>query len=414
LSFLTATYTPRVIGSPGQTKNTSNIEHLSFCVSLQLSICRKNRPLLEGRVLFRKPVQYQAALPSRLLGRRSPSLTLLVLLVGVGCKHPSNTTTGSDRKSPVTASASASASVASAASVRANAVPSEAGALADAGLPSGSSVGAAPDAHRYRWLAADNLKFPAAVDSLQTRFPPPPGYQRVAVAPGSFAEWLRDLPLAAPSTPVLNNSGDTVFAGEDDYVAAVAAIDVGAGDLQQSADAIVRLNGEWLWASDKPDAISYRSATKLDMPFSRWAKGQRLLASGPNVFWVVKTKPHVPTYGDFRQYIDAVMLWTNNVSLATRAVHVSDPKQLSAGDFFLQTHGKGHALLVLDVAQKPTGERVALLGQALQSPAQSFHVIRLGHETAWFSMRPPNAVLTPRSDEFSWDELSRLEPKKED
>ena len=150
------------------------------------------------------------------------------------------------------------------------------------------------------------------------------------------------------------------------------------------------------------------------MPFSRWAKGQRLIPSGPNVFWVVKGKPKDPTYDDFRQYIDAVMLWTNNVSLATRATRVTDPKDLQPGDFFLQTRGKGHAILVLDLAQKPTGERVALLGQAMQSPAQSFHVIRLGRETAWFSMRPPNPVLTPRSDEFTWDELVQLEPKKEE
>ncbi len=40
------------------------------------------------------------------------------------------------------------------------------------------------------------------------------------------------------------------------------------------------------------------------------------------------------------------------------------------------------------------------------------HVMRLGRATAWFSMRPPNPVLTPRGDEFSWAELERLEPKK--
>jgi hypothetical protein len=334
-----------------------------------------------------------------------------LLLAGVSCKHAPKPEPQSDSKSPVTANASGAPSASSAPVASADAAATvDAGALPDAGAVAKNDA-AAPDAHRYRWLAADNLKFPAPVDSLQTRFPTPPGYQRVAVAPGSFAEWLRGLPLAAPGTPVVNNSGETVFSAEDDYVAAVVAIDVGAGDLQQSSDAIVRLNAEWLWASDKPDAISYRSASKLDMPFSRWAKGQRLIASGPNVFWVVKGKPRDATYNDFRQYIDSVMLWTNNISLATRAAHVEDPKDLTAGDFFLQTHGKGHALLVLDVAQKPTGERVALLGQALQSPAQSFHVIRLGKETAWFSMRPPSPVNTPRSAAFSWDELSRLEPK---
>jgi len=343
-----------------------------------------------------------------------------LLVAASGCKHEPKTDAIGAPKSSVTESALAASVVPGSPVARvpatgsADSAPSAAPAAApSANKPSGS----APDAHRYRWLGADNLKYPAPVDSLEARFPTPPGYQRVAVEPGSFGEWLRGLPLSAPGTPVVNNSGETVYPGDDPYVAAVIAIDVGAGDLQQSSDAVTRLHAEWLWANDKPDAISYRSASKLDMPFSRWAKGQRLLPSGPNVFWVVKGKPRDPNYNDFRQYIDAVMLWSNNVSLATRASRVSQPGQLTPGDFFLQTRGKGHAVLVLDVAQKPTGERVALLGQALQSPAQSMHVMRLGHATAWFSMRPPNPVLTPRGDEFSWSDLVRLapiEPKKED
>jgi hypothetical protein len=343
----------------------------------------------------------------------------------LGCHHEPKPSTEAP-KSPDTASAVASASAAPSATATPSAAVAASGSATAEASPSpsgsapGSSASAAPstggplDPHKYRWLSDENLKFPKPVDSLEARFPTPPGYHRVSNAPGSFGEWLRGLPLAAEGTPVLNNSGDTVFKADDDYVAAIVAIDVGAGDLQQSSDAVIRLHGEWLWASDNPDGISYRSASKLDMPFSRWAHGQRLIPSGPNVFWVVKGKPKDPTYDDFRQYIDAVMLWTNNVALATRAVHVADPKDLKPGDFFLQTRGKGHAIIVLDLAEKPTGERVALLGQALQNPAQSIHVIRLGHETAWFSMRPPNPVLVPRSDEFSWDELEHLDPKKEE
>ena len=349
---------------------------------------------------------------------RIASLSLLV--AAFGCKHEPKADAAAPKssvtESALGASAAPAASVAPstaapAASVGANVGSAGSGGEAESTKP---AAGPAPDARRYRWLGADNLKYPAPVESLEARFPTPPGYQRVAVGPGSFGEWLRGLPLAAPGTTVVSNTGDTVYPADDPYVAAVVAIDVGVGDLQQSSDAVTRLHAEWLWASDKPDAISYRSASKLDMPFSRWAKGQRLLPSGPNVFWVVKSKPKDPNYSDFRQYIDAVMLWSNNVSLATRATRVSEPAQLTPGDFFLQTRGKGHAVLVLDIAQKPTGERVALLGQALQSPAQSIHVMRLGHATAWFSMRPPNPVLTPRGGEFSWAELERLEPKKDE
>lgn len=340
---------------------------------------------------------------------------LSLLVAAFGCKHEPKVDAAAPKSSVTESAPLASAPVAAPTpSASSSSAPASSAAAGGEAESPNKKAESAPDARRYRWLGAENLKYPAPVESLEARFPTPPGYERIAVTPGSFGEWLRGLPLAAPGTPVVSNTGDTVYSGDDPYVAAVIAIDVGPGDLQQSSDAVTRLHAEWLWANDKPDAISYRSASKLEMPFSRWAKGQRLLPSGPNVFWVVKGKPKDPTYSDFRQYIDAVMLWSNNFSLATRASRVSEPGQLTPGDFFLQTRGKGHAVLVLDLAQKPTGERVALLGQALQSPAQSMHVIRLGQATAWFSMRPPNPVLTPRGDEFSWAELERLEPKKDE
>jgi hypothetical protein len=86
--------------------------------------------------------------------------------------------------------------------------------LATAGAGGGNG-NATADTHRYRWLGDDNLKYPAPVDSLEARFPTPPGYQRIALAPDSFGAWLRALPLAAPNTPVLSNSGDTVYPGDD-------------------------------------------------------------------------------------------------------------------------------------------------------------------------------------------------------
>ena len=86
---------------------------------------------------------------------------------------------------------------------------------------------------------------------------------------------------------------------------------------------------------------------------------------------------------------------------------VADPASLAPGDFFLQARGAGHAAIVLDLAQKPSGERVALLGQAL-NPAQSPHILRPGRGTAWFSVRPPLAVVTPYTAEFAWSELRRF------
>lgn len=262
------------------------------------------------------------------------------------------------------------------------------------------------DTKRYPWLA-DERDFPKPDSSLEARFAAPPGYKRVAVEPGSFAEWLRELPMAPEGTPAKSFDGRETLAADDDYLAGVVAIDTGTPDLQQSSDVIIRLHAEYLWSKNEKDKISYLSATKLSMPLSRWEKGQRLIPNGPNVFWVVKGKPSEVDHAEFRRYLDAVFNWANSTSLAARSTPVADPKELVAGDFFLQSEEPNHVAVVLDLAEKPSGERVALLGQA-RSPAESIHVVRLGKATPWFSVRPPVPVLTPHSKALAWDDLRRM------
>ncbi len=136
---------------------------------------------------------------------------------------------------------------------------------------------ARPTRIAYRWLAADGLKFPAAVDTLEARFPTPPGYVRVSVRPGSFSEWLRGLPLAAQGTPVLSHAGDTVFSGDDAYVAAVVAIVVGAGDLQQSADAVD--SAAWRVAVGERPAERHQLQERDQARHAFFALGQRPAAA---------------------------------------------------------------------------------------------------------------------------------------
>ncbi|HVY28719.1 MAG TPA: DUF4846 domain-containing protein [Polyangiaceae bacterium] len=283
------------------------------------------------------------------------------------------------------------------------AVPSASAAPSAEAAPSAPFVA---DTKRYPWLA-DDRDFPKPDASLEQRFPVPPGYKRVKVEPGSFAEWLRGLPMAPEGTPAKSYDGKETLAGDDDYLAGVVAIDTGNPDLQQSSDVIIRLHAEYLWSRGEKDKISYLSATKLNMPLSRWEKGQRLIPNGPNVFWVVKGKPSEIDHAEFRRYLDAVFNWANSTSLSPRSAPVADPKELVAGDFFLQTSEPNHVAVILDVAEKPSGERVCLLGQA-RNPAESIHVVRPGKATPWFSVRPPVPVLTPHSKALQWSDLRRM------
>jgi len=263
----------------------------------------------------------------------------------------------------------------------------------------------APDPARYGWLGDDSVKAPQATDTLSSRLTTPPGYERVKLESGSFGAWLRDLPLAAPNTPVKNHKGELVHPADNDYLAAVIAIDVGSIDLQQSPDVAIRLHAEWLW-SEGDRNMSYLGATGLDMPLSRWTKGQRLIASGPQVFWAQQAKPSEPDHAELRRYLDGVFTWANSTSLAQQAKLV-EPDDIRPGDFFLHTGSPGHALVILDIAHKEN-RKLALFAQAL-NPAENVHVLRPGRATAWFSIRAGEPIVTPFTKEFGWDGLRRLE-----
>jgi Domain of unknown function (4846) len=345
---------------------------------------------------------------------RVPCATGLVLaLVSCQGKHDAAPSPSQSRPSKATASAAAAPS-ASAASTSisgagsANAVGSGSASAAASGATSPEAPKApyVADTKRYPWLG-DDRDFPKPDSSLEERFPTPPGYKRVKVPPGSFSEWLRTLPMAPEGTPAKSFDGKETLAADDDYLAGVVAIDTGNPDLQQSSDVIIRLHAEYLWSRGEKNKISYLSATKLNMPLSRWEKGQRLIPSGPNVFWVIKGKPAEVDHPEFRKYLDAVFNWANSTSLSPRSTPVTEPKDLVAGDFFLQSGEPNHVAVVLDVADKPSGERVALLGQA-RNPAESVHVVRPGKATPWFSVRPPVPVLTPHSKALAWSDLRRM------
>jgi hypothetical protein len=254
-------------------------------------------------------------------------------------------------------------------------------------------------------------------DRLEQRFSPPHHFARVPAAPGSFGEWLRDLPLDPRGTPVVSHRGAVVLPPDHRNLAAVVALDVGAQDLQQCADSVIRLHAEWQWSQGRRDE-SYRAASGADMPFAKWALGERITVSGPagsKLTWGPSARAD-SSHEAFRAYLDGVFGWANTVSLArdTTPVALAD---LRAGDFVVQPGGPGHAVLILDLATDPEGHRVVLLGQGFM-PAQSFQVLHPGKQDpnttpgpegdgAWFRVEA-EGLATPFWPRFPWTALHRF------
>jgi hypothetical protein len=281
--------------------------------------------------------------------------------------------------------------------------------------PSPPARSLADQAARYPWPGSRPDAPP--FDRLEQRFSPPWGFARGALPAASFGAWLRDLPLEPAGTPVVSHRGAVLLRPDHRNLAAVVAIDVGAQDLQQCADSVMRLHAEWRWSQGRRDQ-SYRAASGAAMPFARWALGERVTVSGPGgstLTWAPAARPD-DSHRAFRAYLDAVFGWANTVSLArdTTPLALAD---LRPGDFVVQPGGPGHAVLVLDLATDAQGHRVVLLGQGFM-PAQSFQVLHPGKQDpqvtpgpdgdgAWFRVND-GGLDTPFWPRFPWTALHRF------
>jgi hypothetical protein len=252
---------------------------------------------------------------------------------------------------------------------------------------------------RYPWLSKS-----VPVRPLEVVLPPPPGYTRVEVEPGSFAAWLRGLPLRTAGTPVRTFQGGTLVASDDPVLAAVVELDVSPADLQQCADSIIRLHAEWLWSQGRKDRIAYRFTSGHMARWSEYAAGDRPQISGSKVTWE-RTGTAARSRAAFRAYLDLVFTYAGTLSLQSEKKRPAR-EDLQPGDFFVAGGSPGHAILVLDVAVNEAGERVALFGQG-SIPAQDFHVFTPGEGSPWFSLEVEELV-TPVWDPFPWSSLRRL------
>ena len=240
---------------------------------------------------------------------------------------------------------------------------------------------------RYAWSSQA-----AAGETLARRIVPPPGFTRVEAPAGSFAAWLRGLPLKPAGTRVkLFNGGDK---WRQDVHVAVVDIDVGDRDLQQCADAIMRLRAEWLFASGRAAEIAFDYTGGGRVSFARWAKGERPSQDGRR--WMSRA-PADTSYASLRRYLTAVFAYAGTASLERELLPVS-PDGMRIGDVFIKGGFPGHAVLVADMVEsRATGERRFLLLQSYM-PAQDIHVLknpRDGSGSPWYPARIEGDLATP-------------------
>jgi hypothetical protein len=267
------------------------------------------------------------------------------------------------------------------------------------------TAGAAPEppdsvaaARRYRWTRRHPRYLP-----LVQRFPSPPGFERLPAARGSYADWLRHLPLLPERTPVRSFRGAVILPAGHAALAAVVDLDVGKRDRQQCADTIMRLRGEYLFASGQANQTRFPWAGGKRFGFDDWRRGLRPVHQGRRWTFEPRARPG-EGYASFRAYLEFMFSWTGTIHLVGEApVRAAT---IQAGDFFIQGGSPGHAVIVLDLARGPDGKLRALIGQGFM-PAQDLHLLRGADGSPWFGLDPSRSVATPLWRPFRWSDLRR-------
>jgi hypothetical protein len=212
--------------------------------------------------------------------------------------------------------------------------------------------------------------------------PLPNGFKRIQSPTGSFTEWLRNINLKKDKT-VFKYDGTPKFNQSAQF--AVLDISVGKQDLQQCADAVMRLRAEYLYY-------------KKDFPQINFTDNNG------------RSYSYQPPYtrDRFDKYLLQVFGMCGSASLCKQLTRHIEMKNIEAGDVLIRGGFPGHAVIIMDVAANETGKKIYLVAQSYM-PAQDIHVLVNPADKSlspWYEVNDDTLIQTPEYT-FSKHELKR-------
>lgn len=226
----------------------------------------------------------------------------------------------------------------------------------------------------------------------------PRGASRVQTA-DPFALFLRQLPLKPPGSRVLLYNGQLKANQRAHW--RVVDMDVGSADLQQCADALMRLRAEFLFQSGQGGTVAFTMTNGQRVSFSRWQAGERPVLRGQR-FSFQRKAARDTSYKNLRAYLNFVFTYAGTASLARELPYRKGEWQI--GDVLIQGGFPGHAIIILDRA---TGaeDSYLLLGQSFM-PAQEFHVLQNPRRSdGWYSVRALRTAGKAETPEWDFPHL---------
>lgn len=201
--------------------------------------------------------------------------------------------------------------------------------------------------------------------------PLPAGFHRIHADEHTFTHWLRSIKLKKDS---LVHLYDGRLKENQSAQFAVLDIPVGNKNLQQCADAVIRLRAEYLFAEKKFDEIQFTDN------------------NGKEYRWTLQDNRQA-----FEKYLETVFGWCGSASLEKQLKPVLDISEIQPGNVFIKGGFPGHAMIVVDVAVNDEGKKIFMLAQSYM-PAQDIHLVKNPMDqnlSPWYKADESEIIFTP-------------------
>ena len=178
---------------------------------------------------------------------------------------------------------------------------------------------------------------------------------------------------------------------------------VGEEDLQQCADAVMRLKAEFLFSQKSYNDIQFKATDGTNLSFKKWEQGTRYKLVGNRLAEYTTTTASTNKRAELEDFLKVVFSYCGTLSLAAQLNAVPNFDDIQPGDVFVKGGSPGHAMIVIDAAMNGAGKKVFMLAQSYM-PAQDIHVVKNPANknlSPWYEVNRDEAVITPEWDFYT-------------
>ena len=209
-------------------------------------------------------------------------------------------------------------------------------------------------------------------NTVKARFEAPKNYHWIDEKANSFGYFLENFQLKKHGSPIKKFDGSEITT--QNLHEAIFDIDVGTKDLQQCADAVIRLRAEYLFKTKNFDKIKFHFTSGDLMSWNDYKNGVRAFVNGNSVSFR-KTENFDDSYENFRKYLDLIFNYAGTISLNKESNAVLKTSDLKTGDFLITPGSPGHVVFIAGVCENAVGKKLFLLAEGF-TPAQSIHLLK--------------------------------------